>query len=57
MLGDTEFKGHTAQVSSAVAPSATEYVPAAQLVQAALPLAILYVPSAHGEHGPPLGPV
>ncbi len=34
-----------------------EYVPAPQLMQATLPLALLYVPAAQGEQPPPFGPV
>jgi hypothetical protein len=34
-----------------------EYVLAGQLVHAAEPLSVLYIPAAHAEHGPPLGPV
>jgi hypothetical protein len=34
-----------------------EYVPAAQSVHAALPIAVLYFPGTHATHGPPSGPV
>lgn len=34
-----------------------EYVPATQLVQATLPVAVLYFPATHARHGPPRGPV
>jgi predicted transcriptional regulator YdeE len=40
-LGEFEFAGHVTQVDSAVAAVVAEYVPAPQLVHAALPLAIL----------------
>jgi hypothetical protein len=56
-LGESELPGHARQVDSAVAAVETEYVPTPQLLQAALPLAILYVPAAHVEHTPPSGPV
>jgi hypothetical protein len=46
--------GHEAH---ALTPLALEYLPTPQLVQAALPLAFLNVPTAHGEHAPPSGPV
>jgi hypothetical protein len=39
-----------------VAPVVVKYVPAAQSVQAALPVALLYLPAAHGEQTPPSGP-
>jgi len=53
MLGELELAGHVTQVAVDVA----EYVPTPHGVQAVLPLAILYVPAAHGEHTPPFGPV
>ena len=56
-LGDLELPGHVTQVAAAVAPVEAEYVPTPQLLQVALPLAILYVPTPHGEHTPPSGPV
>ena len=49
--------GHVKQVVTTVAAVVIEYVPAAQLVHAALPVAVLKVPATHAEHGPPLGPV
>jgi hypothetical protein len=45
------------QVVDVVAAVETEYVPTPQLLQAAVPLASLYVPAEHGEHDPPSGPV
>ncbi len=56
-LGELELPGHVTQVAAAVAPVEAEYVPTPQDVHPALPLAILYVPAAHGEHGPPSAPV
>ena len=56
-LGELEFAVHVRQVDSSVAPTVAEYFPAAQSVHAALPVPILYLPAAHGEHTPPLGPV
>jgi hypothetical protein len=55
-LGAFAFTGHTTQVVAVVAPVVLEYVPAPQLAHASVPLAILYVPATHGEHGPPPGP-
>ena len=52
-----ELAGQVAHVASAVAASVEEYFPVPQLVQTALPVAILYFPAAQGEHTPPLGPV
>jgi hypothetical protein len=49
--------GHVTQVDAAVAADVAEYVPTPQDVHPALPLAILYVPTPHGEHVPPFGPV
>jgi hypothetical protein len=56
VMGELEFRGHVTQVAASVAPVLAEYVPARQFVHTALPLAILYVPAAHGEQDPP-GPV
>lgn len=53
--GEFEFAGQTAHVSD-VAPTATEYLPAVQLVHAADPVRILYVPATHSVHVPPFGP-
>ena len=57
VLGELELLGHARQVAAAVAAVAAEYVPAAQSVQTALPVAILYLPAAHAEQTPPSGPV
>ena len=56
-LPPTEFvlAGHARQFASVVAPTVVEYFPAAQSVQTALPVAILYLPAAHDEHTPPSG--
>ena len=56
-LGELLLLGHAEQVVATVAPAVLEYVAVAQLVHCALPVAILYVPAAHGEHAPPSGPV
>ncbi len=55
-LGAFAFTGHTTQVVAVVAPVVLEYVPIPQLTHASAPLATLYVPATHGEHGPPPGP-
>ena len=47
----------SSHVASETAAIEVEYFPATQLVQAADPLAPLYLPAAHPTHGPPLGPV
>lgn len=39
-----------------VAPTFTEYVPAAQTVQGADPVVVLNVPAMQGVHGPPFAP-
>jgi hypothetical protein len=57
IAGESEFIGHTPQVDAAVAPTTAEYVPVPQFKHAAVPLAILYFPATHAEHGPPSGPV
>jgi hypothetical protein len=54
--GELEPAGHPIQVVATVAPTAVEYVPAAQSVHATMPVAILYLPAAHEVHVPP-GPV
>ena len=56
-LGELELPGHAKQVDSIVAPVVAKYFPAAQSVHAALPVVILYLPVAHGEHTPPSSPV
>jgi hypothetical protein len=52
-----EPAGHATQVVAIVAPDVVEYVAAAQSVHTALPVLILYLPTAHAEQTPPLGPV
>ena len=54
---ELELSAHATQTSDAFAPTIPEYVPALQLVQAAVPFTVLYFPVAHNEHGPPFGPV
>ena len=49
--------GHDTQTVELLAPDTAEYVPAPQLLHAALPPPILYVPATHAAHGPPSGPV
>ena len=57
-LGELELPGHTIHVVAIIAPTVVEYVPAAQSVQTALPVAILYFPATQAVHGPdPSGPV
>ena len=55
-LGELELPGHVTQVDSSVAPAVVEYFAAAQSVQTALPVAILYFPTTHAVHVPPSGP-
>jgi len=57
VMGELEFVGQVSQVIDVTAAFAVEYFPAAQLVHTALPVVILYVPTTHGEQGPPFGPV
>ena len=52
-----ELAGQVTHAVAAVAPVLVEYVPVPQSVHAALPVASLYLPAAHGEHTPPSGPV
>jgi hypothetical protein len=54
---ELELSAHATQTSDAFAPTIPEYVPAPQLVQAAVPFATLYFPVAHNAHVPPFGPV
>ena len=54
VLGEVELPGHVRQVVAATIP---EYVPAAQLVHATLPVVVLYFPAVHATHVPPSGPV
>ena len=44
-------------VELAEAPTAVEYVPAAQSEQVAVPVNVLYFPASHAVHVPPSGPV
>jgi hypothetical protein len=71
--GEMEFDGQGLHLEIADAPTAVEYVPAPQPMQAALPAGeyvpapqfvqvavpvnALYFPATHGSHGPPFGPV
>jgi hypothetical protein len=55
--GELELPGHDKQADSTVAPWVPKYFAAAQSVHAALPVLILYLPAAHGEHALPSGPV
>ncbi len=56
-IGEFEPAGHATQVVATVAPGVVEYVAAAQSVHTALPVLILYLPTAHAEQTPPFGPV
>ena len=51
---DVNVAGHNAH---SLAPSDAENVPAAQLVHATLPVALLYLPATHATHTPASGPV
>ncbi len=56
-VGELELLGHPMQNTTAVEPTLVEYVPVEQLVHEALPIAVLYFPATHAEHGLPSGPV
>ena len=53
---EVEFPGHAAHVSMEVALLAAEYVFAGHEVHSAEPIASLYLPIAHAEHGGIGGP-
>jgi hypothetical protein len=55
--GASELVGQSKHVESAIAPTAVEYLPCPQSLQASGPAAVLYFPAIHVEHGPPPGPV
>jgi hypothetical protein len=55
--GEVEFDGQALHVEFAEAPTAVEYVPPKQFVQAAVPVNTLYFPAAHAAHEPPFAPV
>ena len=55
-LGEVELSGQPTHVAAAVAPTVTEYVPAPQSEQTALPAPVLYFPATHNAHAP-AGPV
>jgi len=54
---EAELAGHAWHVASAVAPAASEYLPASQSVHSALPVPALNLPAAQSTHAPPSGPV
>ena len=56
-LGASELDRQATHVEFAVAPTAAEYVPCPQSLQAADPAAALKVPATHCEHDPPSDPV
>jgi len=56
-LGELELAGHARHAVAFVAPVVVEYVPAAQSVHVALPIAVLYFPGTQAVQGPPSGPV
>jgi hypothetical protein len=56
-LGELEFVGHAIHVVAIVAPTVVEYVPVPQLLQVALPVAVLYFPVTQEVQTPPSGPV
>ncbi len=55
--GELEFDRQALHVEFAEAPTAVEYVPAAQSQQVAAPVDSLYFPDAHAVHEPPFAPV
>jgi len=56
-FGELELAGHARHAVALVAFVIVEYVPAAQSVHAALPIAVLYFPGTHATQGPPSGPL
>ncbi len=54
--GELEFDGQALHVELAEAPTAVQYVPAAQSEQVAVPVNALYFPATHAVHEPPSGP-
>ena len=52
-----ELAGQVSHVASAVAPAASEYLPASQSVHSALPVPALNLPAAQSTHAPSSGPV
>jgi hypothetical protein len=52
--GELEFDGQALHVEIPEAPTAVEYVPAGQEVQAADPIDALYFPAAHAVHSGPM---
>jgi hypothetical protein len=56
-IGDCVYTGHAEQVFANVAPTAAEYVLAAQSVHNAEPVIVLYFPAVHDVHDPPFCPV
>jgi H2-forming N5,N10-methylenetetrahydromethanopterin dehydrogenase-like enzyme len=54
--GELEFGGQSMHVELAEAPTAVEYVPAAQSLQTADPVNALYCPASHGVQVSPSGP-
>ncbi len=49
--GELEFDGQAMHVELDEDPTAVEYVPAPQSVQAAVPVNVLYFPATHAAHG------
>ena len=54
---DVESPMHAMHVLAAVAAEVPEYVALPQIVQSAVPDALLYVPSRQAVHVPPFGPL
>jgi hypothetical protein len=54
---DCEFAGHDEHAEIDTAPVTLENVFSGQFAHSAEPVAALYVPGAHREHGPPFAPV
>ena len=48
---EVELDGQAMHVELPEAPTAVEYVPAPQSVQAAIPVNVLYFPATHAAHG------
>lgn len=55
--GAFESVGQDWHVLGLSAPAYIEYLPESQLLHAASPDTVLYVPATHSSHVPPLGPV
>jgi hypothetical protein len=54
---DCESAGHDEHDEIDVAPVTLENVFSGQFAHSAVPVAVLYLPGTHREHGPPFGPL